>query len=241
MPTDKAGSRPPFVSVADNTLFTEVNEMVLESIYFRPSFRVRCVAQPLHRSGNPGVPLKSPAVAIGRNNGVCHTPKFSGSSLGYQAQSFLANLEYVGPEDAQHPNTIHISVQIPHQDGMLPLISTFPLHNLRFLLSEPIYRQQHVCSNIITPGERAPIVASGFLDDSSASPPGYGPGYTLPYQLDPGLRNNNTLLLYHHLNLKSCVWTFDAWYHMTDLVDICGGRVVSDFQVRLPDHQVCIC
>lgn len=45
---------------------------------------------------------------------------------------------------------IHISVQIPHQDGMLPLISTLPLHNLHFLLSESIYRHQHVCSNLVT-------------------------------------------------------------------------------------------
>lgn len=45
---------------------------------------------------------------------------------------------------------IHISVQIPHQDGMLPVVSTMPLHNLHFLLSESIYRQQHVCSNLVT-------------------------------------------------------------------------------------------
>ena len=48
------------------------------------------------------------------------------------------------------PPRIHISVQIPHQDGMLPLISTMPLHNLHFLLSESIYRHQHVCSNLVT-------------------------------------------------------------------------------------------
>jgi hypothetical protein len=33
---------------------------------------------------------------------------------------------------------------------MLPLISTMPLHNLHFLLSESIYRHQHVCSNLVT-------------------------------------------------------------------------------------------
>lgn len=33
---------------------------------------------------------------------------------------------------------------------MLPLVSTMPLHNLHFLLSESIYRQQHVCSNLVT-------------------------------------------------------------------------------------------
>lgn len=41
-------------------------------------------------------------------------------------------------------------MQIPHQDGMLPLVSTMPLHNLHFLLSESIYRQQHICSNLVT-------------------------------------------------------------------------------------------
>ncbi len=62
-------------------------------------------------------------------------------------------------------NRIHISVQIPHQDGMLPLVSTMPIHNLHFLLSESIYRQQHVCSNLVTlkdlhgiSGERSPVL-----------------------------------------------------------------------------------
>lgn len=41
-------------------------------------------------------------------------------------------------------------MQIPHQDGMLPLVSTMPLHNLHFLLSESIYRHQHICSNLVT-------------------------------------------------------------------------------------------
>lgn len=44
-------------------------------------------------------------------------------------------------------------MQIPHQDGMLPLISTLPLHNLHFLLSESIYRHQHVCSNLVAVGD----------------------------------------------------------------------------------------
>lgn len=57
---------------------------------------------------------------------------------------------------------IHISVQIPHQDGMLPLISTMPLHNLHFLLSESIYRHQHVCSNLVTTRDLRGISGGGF-------------------------------------------------------------------------------
>lgn len=231
MPTDEEGSRMPFVQVSDNTVFTSVDHSVLDSIYFRPSFHVRCVAQPLHKNGNPGVPLKSNVATIGKNNGICHSPFFSGISYGYQAQSFLATLQYVGPDDTEHPNSIHISVAIPHQDGMLPLISTYPLHNLRFLLAEPIYRQQHVCSNIILPQERAPLIEEGFLHEGQPLLL-HGPGFSRPYQFDDRIRENKTLNLYKHLNLKSCIWTFDAWYHMTDLVDICGGRIISDFQVR---------
>lgn len=235
MPPDADGSRSPFVMVSDTTLFTSTTHMVLDSIYFRPYFRVRCVAQPLHANGNPGVPLKSKPVTIGRNNGICNSPAFGGSPLGYHAQSFLATLNYVPPDSEKHANTIRIRVEVPHQDGMLPLMSTFPLHNIRFLLSEPVYRQQHVCSNIITASERAPLIDEGFLGVFTEDDPlPYGPGYDFPYQFDEELRERKSLLLYKHLNLKRCIWTFDAWYHMSELVDICGGHVVSDFQVK--DH-----
>lgn len=40
-----------------------------------------------------------------------------------------------------------------------------------------------------------------------------------------------SLELYRHLNLKTCMWTFSAWFSMSQLVDQCGGQVVSDFQV----------
>ncbi|XP_050394788.2 extracellular matrix organizing protein FRAS1 [Patella vulgata] len=233
MPTDHHGVRPPFVRVADNTLFTSTDRMVLDSIYFRPKFNLRCVAQPVHNNGNLGVPLKSKPVTIGLDNGICKSPVFGPNPYGYQAQSFLANLEYLQPDDIDHPNTIHISVEIPHSDGMLPLISTFPLHNLRFLLADPVYRQQHVCSNIITEIERAPLIADGFLGDQNEDhPQPFGAGYDFPFQFDDTLREKKTLNLYRHLNLKSCTWKFDAWYHMTDLVDICGGRVISDFEVK---------
>lgn len=227
MPTDVHGARPPFVMVTDNTPFTSVDSKVLDSIYFRPSFRVRCIIQPLHSNGNPGIPSKSHEVSISHDNGICNSPVFKGTPNSYSAQSFLANLRYVGPGDKKHPNTVHISIKVPHQDGHLPLISTYPIHNLRFLLSEPVYRQQHLCSNLITPSERSGIVNSGFLDSGEVDPA----SYNFPHQYDPHLRENKTLDLYHHLNMKSCMWRFDAWYHMSDLVDVCGGKIMADFQV----------
>ncbi|GFO33130.1 extracellular matrix protein fras1-like [Plakobranchus ocellatus] len=265
MPASDEDVTPGFIKVTDKTLFTPVDQKVLDSIYFRPFFQIRCVAQPIHETGHAGVPLRSLPVTVGHTNTICKALPSSGVSsnhLSYQAQSFLASLKYVQPDqsDTEHANMVHISVQIPHQDGMLPLVSTFPLHNLRLLLAAPIYRQQHICSNIITARERAPLLLQhGFLGDSMSTfstPDGSssrnvssgngssklkdpervtfptGPGFDFPHQFDPGLRGQSALLLYKHLNLKTCTWQFDAWYHMTELLDLCGGHVVSDFQVR---------
>lgn len=96
---------------------------------------------------------------------------------------------------------------------MLPLISTYPLHNLRFLLSESVYRQQHICSNIITASGRAPLLDQGFLSNQSSNKERipHGPGFDFPHQFDKELREEKTLLIYEHLDLKRCIWQFDAW------------------------------
>ena len=112
-PTDETRSIK-FVRVTDATLFTSVDKWVLDSIYFRPHFQVRCIAQPLHENGNPGVPLTSRPVTIGHTNPICRSPSFASlpDVTSYQAQSFLATLDYVKPDDRHHPNTVHISVQV---------------------------------------------------------------------------------------------------------------------------------
>lgn len=229
---DMMGRRPPFFEITYNTVFTSVNHITLDSIYFRPSFKVRCIAQPIDVNGNPGIPLKSIPVTIGRNNGICKMAMFSGLPISYEAQSFHAKLNYVETEDPLHPNTIHVSVKVPHQDGILPLVSTFPISNFKYLLSEPVYRQQHLCSNFITPAERSYLLKHSFLHENSDFPKPASTDYDFPYQFDVNMRENKTLMLYKYLDLKSCVWTFEAWYHITDLVDLCGGRAVSDFQVK---------
>ncbi|XP_046512812.1 extracellular matrix organizing protein FRAS1 isoform X5 [Equus quagga] len=231
-PTDGNGARSPFETITDNTPFTSVNHMVLDSIYFSRRFHVRCVAKAVDKVGHVGTPLRSNIVTIGTDSAICHTPVVAGTARGFQAQSFIATLKYLDVKHKEHPNRIHISVQIPHQDGMLPLISTVPLHNLHFLLSESIYRHQHVCSNLVTTRDLGGISEAGFLDDMVYDSTALGPGYDRPFQFDPSVREPKTIQLYKHLNLKSCVWTFDAYYDMTELIDVCGGSVTADFQVR---------
>ncbi|KAM8864960.1 extracellular matrix organizing protein FRAS1 isoform 2-T3 [Synchiropus picturatus] len=231
-PTDTNGARSPFETVTDTTPYTSVNHKVLDSIYFSRRFHVRCVAQARDKAGHLGTPLRSNIATIGTEGSICHTPVTTGTARGFQAQSFIATLKYLDVKHKEHPNRIHISVQVPHQDGMLPLVSTMPLHNLNFLLSESIYRQQHVCSNLVTLKDLTGLSESGFLDDMSYDRISLGPGFDRPYQFDAQVREPKTLLLYKHLNLKSCIWTFDAFYDMTELIDVCGGSVTADFQVR---------
>ncbi|KFP28080.1 Extracellular matrix protein FRAS1, partial [Colius striatus] len=231
-PTDGNGARSPFETITDNTPFTSVNHKVLDSIYFSRRFHVRCVAKAVDKAGHVGTPLRSNVVTIGTDSAICHTPVVAGTARGFQAQSFIATLKYLDVKHKEHPNRIHISVQIPHQDGMLPLISTLPLHNLHFLLSESIYRHQHVCSNLVTVRDLRGISEAGFLDEVTYDSIILGPGYDRPYQFDPTVREPKTIQLYKHLNLKSCIWTFDAYYDMTELIDVCGGSVTADFQVR---------
>ncbi|XP_034535025.1 extracellular matrix protein FRAS1, partial [Notolabrus celidotus] len=231
-PTDTNGARSPFETITDSTPYTSVNHMVLDSIYFSRRFHVRCVAQARDKAGHLGTPLRSNIATIGTDGAICHTPVTTGTARGFQAQSFIATLKYLDVKHKEHPNRIHISVQIPHQDGMLPLVSTMPLHNLHFLLSESVYRQQHVCSNLVSLRDLQGLSESGFLDDISLDRISLGPGFDRPYQFDPSVRETRTLQLYKHLNLKSCIWTFDAYYDMTELIDVCGGSVTADFQVR---------
>ncbi|NXD29010.1 FRAS1 protein, partial [Spelaeornis formosus] len=231
-PTDGSGARSPFETITDNTPFTSVNHRVLDSIYFSRRFHVRCVAKAVDKAGHAGTPLRSNVVTIGTDSAICHTPVVAGTARGFQAQSFIATLKYLDVKHKEHPNRIHISVQIPHQDGMLPLISTLPLHNLHFLLSESIYRHQHVCSNLVTVRDLRGISEAGFLDEVTQDSSVLGPGYDRPYQLDSAVREPKSIQLYQHLNLKSCIWTFDAYYDMTELIDVCGGSVTADFQVR---------
>ncbi|MEQ2309931.1 Extracellular matrix protein fras1, partial [Ameca splendens] len=231
-PTDSSGARSPFETVTDTTPYTSVNHRVLDSIYFSRRFHVRCVAQARDKAGHLGTPLRSNIITIGTDSSICHTPVTTGTARGFQAQSFIATLKYLDVKHKEHPNRIHISVQIPHQDGMLPLVSTMPLHNLHFLLSESIYRQQHICSNLVTIKELQGLSESGFLDDVSYDSISLGPGYDRPYQFNPNVREAKSIQLYKHLNLKSCIWTFDAYYDMTELIDVCGGSVTADFQVR---------
>ncbi|XP_071043236.1 extracellular matrix organizing protein FRAS1 [Parasteatoda tepidariorum] len=220
-----------FETVVQSTLYTSAHEKILDSIYFRPQERIRCIAQPQDEKGSLGIPLKSDVVKISSDIGFCHSSlRSKDSPFNLQIQPFLATLNHLNSSDLYHPNELHIHVEIPHEDGLLPLLSTYPLHNVDFLLTQHIYRQQHICSNLqsVSSFEKHESFIKSLnplLDDINSAFPFNG-------EQCP----NNTRILYQHLNLKKCKWEFDAWYTMAELVELCGGTVTTDFKVRDSDQ-----
>ena len=152
VPAEGGSGFTPFYSLSDDTNFANSHSKVLESMFFARHFWVRCIATPTQGEGTHGIPLRSEAATIGSQNGVCEAVMAPGLAGGLQGQSFKASLTYINASEEHHPNTIKVYIEIPHQDGMVPLISTLPLHNVRYLLTEEVYRTHHRCSNLDASG-----------------------------------------------------------------------------------------
>ncbi|CAG5094102.1 Oidioi.mRNA.OKI2018_I69.XSR.g13247.t3.cds [Oikopleura dioica] len=225
-----------FKRINDATPWTSPKSKVLDSIYFSRKFKIRCRVQAFSPEGKGGTPLRSQPAQVS-SEGICHNPLVAGES-GFQAQNFQANLKYLDSTHPDHPNSIHITVEVPHEDGLLPLVSTTQINNIDFLLRDRVFRQQHVCSNMLTP-EEAPNTEGqrGFLDSYDAARVPAMSGFDRPHQFDTELRSEKTLSLYQYLNLKTCTWTFDSYYTMDELKDICGGRIDKDYELATQDQS----
>jgi len=210
----------PFKRLSKATIYTEVEAKVLDPIYFGANFNVRCGTQPAKPNGRLGVPIKSQHVTVNASKGFCKKGDHSSGDGLIGSHTFNANLKYVNATAEQNPNTVHIKIEIPHSDGMVPLLSTQPLHNVQTLLTDPLYVGHHSCSNL--------LVDRSFLKQTSKR----NPLAQWPYQFDKSLRGDGTVDLYRNLDLRSCLWKFNAWFHMSELLDYCHGKIISEFKVR---------
>lgn len=153
VPAEGGSGITPFYTLSDDTNFASSHNKVLDSMFFARHFSVRCIATPTQGKGAHGIPLRSEGVTIGAHNDVCQAVINAGLGGGLQGKSFKASLTYINASEEYHPNTIKVHVEIPHQDGMVPLVSTLPLHNVRYLLTEELYRTHHRCSNLNLDGD----------------------------------------------------------------------------------------
>lgn len=163
------------------------------------------------------MPIRSSGVSA-HSQGVCSNPVIPNSPGSLSAQSFIASLEYIKTNDDDSlANKIHITVEIPHQDGMLPIISTMPIYNIDFLLSQPAFTKQHVCSNLPNTSQIPDLsLLGGDVTKATADLP----------------RVEQAIKLYRHLDMATCRWKFEAWYDMSEIVDQCGGYVTHNFDVE---------
>ncbi|XP_053728252.1 FRAS1-related extracellular matrix protein 2b isoform X1 [Synchiropus splendidus] len=223
-PTGRDGVTSPMREVDFDTFFTSSKLITLDSVYFQAGSRVQCAARAVNSNGDEGLELSSPIVSISREEGMCQ-PRVPGT---VGAEPFSAKLRYTGAEDSEHPNLIKLTVTMPHMDGMLPVISTRPLSNFELTLSPDGTRVgNHRCSNLLDFTEIQ--TRYGFLTHATKNTEVIGE--TAPYQYSATLRGANTLRFYRNLNLEACLWEFNSYYDMSELLSDCGGNIGTDGQV----------
>ena len=97
-----------------------------------------------------------------------------------------------------------------------------------------MYQEQHLCSNVHL-SKAKPATSSGFVHSMNQAG---SSGFSLPYQLNNTLRSNETIRLYRHLNLKTCIWKFTAYYGMSELVEKCNGRIATKYHYEQNDKSL---
>ncbi|XP_062590289.1 extracellular matrix protein 3-like [Saccostrea cucullata] len=220
-PTEKYGVTHPLEDIRSTTFFAATNGITLDSIYFTAGSRVQCIARAFNSEGHPGKEMTSRPVIIDNRNGIC-MPRQNGSPGN---QPYQASIRYQGPKSRDHPNTVKISVTIPHTDGLLPVVSTYQPSNFDYILTPSSLRvAQHQCSNLLDATEHLGGFTSNVTRHRNAV------GDAEPNQHNVDLRSAPTLRFYRNLDIESCVWEITGYFGLSELVSKCGGQIRSDGQ-----------
>ncbi|XP_040187457.1 FRAS1-related extracellular matrix protein 3 [Rana temporaria] len=223
-PSGSDGVTSPMREVDSNTFFTDTKSITLDSIYFHAGSRVQCAARAVTANGDSGLELMSPIFTVSREEGLCQ-PRVPGT---VGAEPFSAKIRYTGPEEPEYPNLIKLTVTMPHMDGMLPVISTRHMSNFELTLSPDGTRVgNHKCSNLLDYNEIP--TKHGFITENAKNDEVIGE--TSPYQYSTALRSPRTLRFYRNLNLEACLWEFNSYYDMSELLTDCSGSIGTDGQV----------
>ncbi|KAK3099400.1 hypothetical protein FSP39_003828 [Pinctada imbricata] len=223
-PTVK-GVTSPLRDVTSTTFFAPTWKITLDSVYYGAGSRVQCIATPVNYDGDPGRDVRSDPVTIDTENGLC--VPMDTQTIGNEP--FTAKLRYIGPGDREHPNSVKITVTIPHRDGLLPVISTHRPSNYEFILSPSAMRVgQHRCSNLLDITDHDVPFNRWFVSNATRNTDSIGE--IEPYLYNPDVRTPSTLRFYRNLNLESCLWEFNGYFNMSELVDVCGGEIATDGQ-----------
>ncbi len=236
---NKFGVYSSYVKLTDNTIFSNVNESVLEEFYFRLKFRIRCTVQ---YSKSTNWVFKSDYVEIDRksvdgkqcaniNIDIPAMDELSPTMLADYSTNLQANSmfqdavnlkaeyisEYTDPHDVnEYLQFVKLTIGLPYINGMVPFISTTPLHNCRYLMTDTQYAQSHMCSNFIQ--KHMAKVAYGFVDNADNHHD----------DRQTGLRDNRILSLYSNLSPADCQWKYTAYYDINELINNCQAELIPE-------------
>lgn len=213
-----------FSDITADTFFSQTNLVTLDSVYITPGLRVRCIARAVTSSGELGLESTSHSVTTNKNKGLCLSRDTShvGSEL------FSASISFTGARKDGKANMVHLKVQIPHFDGLIPIISTQQPDIGEVLSPGTLRVAQHKCSNVLNVNEIPTVF--GFLNNGNKDSDIIKEAQ--PYQFSTELRGNTTVRFYKNLNLDSCVWNFESYFHISELIQKCGGSLVSDQNLK---------
>ena len=154
---------------------------------------------------------------------------------------FTAQADYISADylttnpsiESKYLNYISLKIDIPFIDGMIPLISTMPLHNYKHLLTDPTYSTNHICSNFINLRNEQFSVKYGYVKNITNSSSSSNKSVLEMYnEISRKYRNKKTLEFYSNLDNEGCNWRFRAYYAISELTSYCQAQIISDPDIR---------
>ncbi|RNA45105.1 extracellular matrix FRAS1 isoform X2 [Brachionus plicatilis] len=146
---------------------------------------------------------------------------------------FIAKADYISadfiknnPDLVDHLNYVRLSIQVPYTDGIVPLVSTMPILNIRHLINDEFhFYPNHICSNFIKLSSQDNHLKFGFEDQLETNSDRNQ--WIETSQKINSYRNNKTLKFYSNLDRDKCVWKITGFYDLTELTSYCQAQIVS--------------
>ncbi|OQV11438.1 Extracellular matrix protein 3 [Hypsibius exemplaris] len=212
-PLDDSMTLEPLQFIRSAAWFASINDAVLDSIYYTNGSIVQCSARAVTRNSQAGFESTSEIVTAVSIDAKC--PYSKGRANTVHIDPYQASLSNMKNGD------VKVSVIIPHRTGLVPLISTARITDLHMMLgSDGTRTAEHTCSNMIAGNELK--TSDGFLRHRSSRDRG---AKVTPLEK---LRGNRTLEFYRNLDIVNCQWTFETTYSMSEVINMCSGKLVSD-------------
>lgn len=146
---------------------------------------------------------------------------------------FIAKADYISaefvknnPDLLDYLNFVRLSIEVPYSDGIVPLISTMPILNIRHLINDKFqFYPNHICSNFFKLSSQESHLKFGFIEPNE-----YESDQNQSNDINERInsyRNNKTLKFYSYLDKEKCLWKITGFYDLTELTSYCQAQIIS--------------